>query len=88
MGINQRRHPRVAMKCRLRITHPDFGELICQTRDLSDGGVYVQHETLTEWPVGTRVQGQVLDLPIEAPVVDMELMRVDALGAGFRFLRG
>ncbi|TWI57662.1 PilZ domain-containing protein [Pseudomonas duriflava] len=87
MGINQRRHPRVSMKCRLRITHPTLGELIVQTRDLSDGGVYAQHPTLTEWPIGIQVQGQVLDLPIEAPVVNMELMRVDALGAGFRFLR-
>ncbi|MGH8352759.1 MAG: PilZ domain-containing protein [Pseudomonas sp.] len=82
---NQRRYPRTPMKCRIKISHPSFGELIAQTRDLSDGGVYVKHPDLTAFPVGTLVGGQVQDLPIAAPVLQMEVMRVDAEGAGLRF---
>ncbi|MFG5862887.1 PilZ domain-containing protein [Metapseudomonas lalkuanensis] len=83
---NQRQFPRTPMKCRIRISLPGFGELIAQTRDLSDGGVYVRHPDLARLPLGTVVTGQVQDLPMEAPILEMEVIRVDAEGAGFSFL--
>ncbi|MNQ68200.1 PilZ domain protein [compost metagenome] len=83
---SQRQHPRTAMKCRIKICHPSFGEVVAQTRDLSDGGVYVKHPDLLALPQGTLVTGQVQDLPIEAPVLQMEVMRVDAEGIGLRFI--
>ena len=82
----QREYPRTAMKCRIKISHPSFGELSATTRDLSNGGVYVKHPDLVALPVGTLVSGQVQDLPIEAPVLQMEIMRVDADGVGLRFI--
>ena len=87
MSANQRKHPRTPMKCRIRISHPLVGELVAQTRDLSDGGVYVRHERLLMLQPGDRVTGQVQDLPMEAPILDMEVMRVDSEGVGLRFLR-
>ncbi len=83
---NQRLHPRAPMKCRIRISHDSFGEVLGQTRDLSDSGVYVKHPQLTELQPGTVVSGQVQDLPIAAPVLEMEVMRVDVEGAGLRFV--
>lgn len=83
---NQRQYPRTPMKCRIKIAHESFGAIFGHTRDLSDGGVYVRHEALAALPVGTRVTGQVQDLPIEAPVLQMEVTRVDAEGAGLRFV--
>ncbi|MNY73378.1 PilZ domain protein [compost metagenome] len=74
------------MKCRIKICHPSIGEVVAQTRDLSDGGVYVKHPDLLALPQGTLVTGQVQDLPIEAPVLQMEVMRVDAEGIGLRFI--
>ncbi|WP_263143660.1 PilZ domain-containing protein [Pseudomonas sp. RIT-PI-AD] len=85
-GPNQREHPRIPMKCRIKIVHPSFGELIAQTRDLSDGGVYIRDASLAALPLGTRVTGQVQDLPMDAPVLQLEIMRVDADGAGLRFV--
>ncbi|MBD9656727.1 PilZ domain-containing protein [Pseudomonas sp. PDM12] len=87
MSANQRQHPRTPMKCRIKICHPSFGELVAQTRDLSDGGVYVKHEALVALEPGTRVTGQVQDLPIEAPILEMEVMRVTPEGVGLRFIR-
>ncbi|XXF08826.1 PilZ domain-containing protein [Pseudomonas sp. D2-3] len=87
MSANQRQHPRTPMKCRIKICHPSFGELVAQTRDLSDGGVYVKHESLADLEPGTRVTGQVQDLPVEAPILEMEVMRVSADGVGLRFIR-
>ena len=83
---NQRQHPRTPMKCRIRISHASFGDVFGQTQDLSDGGVYVHHEALAALPAGTRVTGQVQDLPFAAPVLEMEVMRTDGEGAGFRFV--
>ncbi|MCJ1886235.1 PilZ domain-containing protein [Pseudomonas sp. LA21] len=83
---NQRQHPRTPMKCRIKISHPSFGEVFGHTRDLSDGGVYVRHEALAGLPEGTQVSGQVQDLPMEAPVLLMEVIRTDAEGAGLRFV--
>ena len=83
---DQRQHTRTPLKCRLWIAYPD-GEIVGETRALSDGGVFVVHPELTRLPQGTRVVGQVLDLPIEAPKVTMEVMRTDGDGAGLRFLR-
>lgn len=82
----QRKHPRTPMKCRIKVTHASFGELIAMTRDLSNGGVYIKHTELVDLSLGTRLSGQVQDLPIEAPVLQMEVMRVDTEGAGLRFI--
>ncbi|GLX11837.1 MULTISPECIES: PilZ domain-containing protein [Pseudomonadaceae] len=87
MSANQRQHPRTPMKCRIKICHPSFGELVAQTRDLSDGGVYVKHDDLAALELGTRVTGQVQDLPIAAPILEMEVMRVTPEGVGLRFIR-
>ncbi|MNN44350.1 PilZ domain protein [compost metagenome] len=83
---NQRKYPRTSMKCRIAISHPSAGELIGQTRDLSESGVYVRNADLARLPIGTRVSGQVQGLPMEAPVLNMEVTRTDAEGAGLRFV--
>ena len=82
---NQRKHSRTPLKCRIRISHPSFGDLFGLTRNLSDGGIYVQHSGLADLPLGTRVSAQVQDLPGEAPLLEMEVTRTDAEGAGLRF---
>ncbi|MGE4405714.1 PilZ domain-containing protein [Pseudomonas sp.] len=84
---NQRQHTRTSIKCRIRITHPAFGAIFAQTRDLSDGGVYVRHPQLLVLQPGAVVTGQVQDLPIPAPELRMVVMRVDAEGVGLQFLR-
>lgn len=84
---NQRQYPRTPMKCRIKISHPSFGDVFGHTRDLSDGGVYVRHEVLAGLPVGTQVSGQVQDMPMDAPVLLMVVMRTDREGAGLRFVQ-
>lgn len=84
---NQRQYPRTMMKCRIKITHPDLGDVYGQTRDLSDGGVFVENADLASLAPGSEVQGQVQDMPIEAPVLRMVIQRVIAgEGAGLAFL--
>ncbi|HDZ58326.1 MAG TPA: PilZ domain-containing protein [Pseudomonas xinjiangensis] len=84
---NQRQHPRTPMKCRIKISHPDLGDVFGHTRDLSDGGVFVVNADLATLPPGTEVRGQVQDMPIEAPVLRMMVQRViPGEGAGMAFL--
>ena len=84
---NKRQYPRTMMKCRIRISHPDLGDVYGQTRDLSDGGVFVENPQLASLPPGTEVSGQVQDMPIEAPVLRMVIQRViPGEGAGLAFL--
>ncbi len=84
---NQRQYPRTMMKCRIRITHPAIGAVTAQTRDLSDGGVFVEHPDLATLAVGTEVTGQVQGMPIEAPILRMVIQRVvPGEGAGLAFL--
>lgn len=83
---NQRRHLRTHLSVEFKLIHPLWGEKTVATRDLSDGGVYLIIERADELPVGTVVAGQVLGLMEEAPLVLMEVVRVDACGVGLRFV--
>lgn len=84
---NQRQHPRTPMRCRIKISHPDVGELYGFTRDLSDGGVFVENADLTCLPPGTQVKGQVQDMPIEAPILAMLVQRaIPGEGIGLAFI--
>ena len=75
------------MKARIRISHPDLGEVFGHTRDLSDGGVFVDNPELATLEPGTEVSGQVQDMPFEAPVLRMAIQRVvPGEGVGLAFL--
>ena len=85
---NHRNNVRTPLKVRLRIEHPQHGELILITRDISDSGVYVLMDQAQDMlSIGERVSGQVQGLPMEAPILQLEVVRVEAMGVGLRFVR-
>jgi hypothetical protein len=85
---NHRSNVRTPLKVRLRIEHPLHGELILTTRDISDCGVYVlMDQAQDKLSIGERVRGQVQGLPMEAPTLQLEVVRVEAMGVGLRFVR-
>ncbi len=84
---NKRVYPRTMMRVRIRIRHPDLGDVYGHTRDLSDGGVFVDNPLLADLEPGTEVSGQVQDMPFEAPVLRMVVQRVvRGEGAGLAFI--
>ncbi len=84
---NKRVYPRTMMKARIKITHPGLGEVFGYTRDLSDGGVFVENPELAGLAPGTEVDGQVQDMPFEAPVLRMVIQRVvPGEGVGLAFV--
>ena len=84
---DQRRHVRTAFACRIKIIHESVGELLVKTRDISDGGVFVVLEPDQIPPVGTLLTGQVQGLMDDAPVLQLEVVRVEPTGVGLRFVQ-
>lgn len=83
---DKRRHIRTPLACRIKITHDSLGELVVKTRDISDGGVFVVLEPNQVPPIGTHVTGQVQGLMDDAPILEMEVVRVEPSGVGLRFV--
>ena len=84
---DKRRHVRTSFACRIKISHDSVGELLVKTRDISDGGVFVVLEPEQIPPIGTRLTGQVQGLMDDAPVLQLEVVRVEPAGVGLRFMQ-
>ena len=84
---DHRTNPRTPMKVKLKIGHPIHGDLMVTTRDISDSGVYILlDQAQQQLSVGEQVSGQVQGLPIPAPILQMRVVRVEAVGVGLVFL--
>ena len=86
MSSDQRRHPRTPLKCRIKISHASIGDIVVDTRNISNGGVFIVTEDIEMPPVGTVVAGQVQGMAAQAAVLDMEIVRVEPDGIGLKFL--
>ncbi len=86
MSKEKRRHIRTPLQCRIKIVHDSVGELVVKTRDISDGGVFVVLEPDQVPPIGTHLTGQVQGLMDDAPILEMEVVRVEPSGVGLRFV--
>jgi len=83
---NKRRHSRVPLNVEVKISHPDIGELIVKTRNLSDGGLFIVADPTAMPPIGEIVQGQVQAESGDFPVVSMKIVRTEDDGLGLQFI--
>lgn len=74
------------MKCQVKVSHPSIGEVVVETRDISDSGIFLLTEDVEMPPIGTIVEGQVQNMGMPGPVVKMEIVRLDPAGVGLRFI--
>ncbi|ROU01574.1 PilZ domain-containing protein [Marinobacter sp. R17] len=86
MSSDRRAYLRTALNAKVRVTHPTLGERVYNTRDISDGGVFVVSEEGERPNIGDRVQVQVQGLPVPAPILDMEVVRMTVDGFGLQFV--
>lgn len=83
---NKRQHERYPLSVDVKVTHPDIGEKIVKTRNISDSGLFIIVEP-TEMPaIGEVVVGQVQGEIEDAPVVKMKIVRMEDDGLGLKFL--
>lgn len=85
-GRNRRQHVRTKLRTQIKLTHPELEESIWSTGDISDGGVYLLAEGKQTPALGDVVKIQVQNLPVEAPVVEARVVRVDSEGIGLEFV--
>ena len=86
MENDKREHQRTPMKASVKLSYPWSGHVLCYTVDVSDGGIGLQ---VGEWkipPVGSIVKVQVQGLPVEAPVLNMEVVRIGKESVGLKFV--
>lgn len=83
---DKRKYPRTPMKCQVKVIHPDIGEKIINTRDISDGGIFLITDVVDMPPIGSIVQGQVQGLGGEGPILKLEIVRTESTGLGLKFI--
>lgn len=83
--IDKRRHPRIPMKCRVKIQHPSIGEVVFDSSDISDSGIFLLTGKFEELELGAIVKGQVQGMVVDAPVLDMRVVRITSEGVGLCF---
>jgi hypothetical protein len=82
---NRREHQRTPFQQRFTLFHPDAGAVIVNTRNFSNSGVFLETGPDLMLPIGTEVEGQLMDLAIAAPRVRMQVVRHGDDGMGMRF---
>ena len=82
MSSEKRQHLRTPLNTSVKVWHPSFGEAILPTRDISDGGMFIDDVDNILPGVGEVLEVQVQGVP-DAPIIKMEIMRD---GAGARFV--
>ena len=88
MSDNQRKHQRTPLKVQFKIWHDSFGEAMVLTRDVSEGGVFLITDSVdVDLPeIGTVLKGQVQNVMDDPPLVTMEIVRMEPVGIGLRFI--
>jgi hypothetical protein len=82
---NRREHQRTPFQQRFTLFHPAAGAVIVNTRDFSESGVFLETGPDLVLPIGTEVEGQLMDLAFAAPRVRMQVVRHGDDGMGMRF---
>ena len=83
---DQRHDHRTPMKVQVKVCHPSIGEVVVQTRDISDSGIFLLTEHISVPPIGTVVEGQVQGMDIAGPILKLEIVRMEPEGIGLKFI--
>ena len=88
MTENQRRHPRTEIKVSVELTFLDDPYTIVNTRDISEGGMFIEVNSPSKFPIGEMVHIHYLD-PLnnnEDTFKDAIFVRVADDGIGIAFV--
>lgn len=83
---NKREHERIPLSVDVKISHPDIGEKLVKTKNISDSGLFILVEPTSMPPIGEIVQGQVQGVVDDPPVVKMKIVRMEDDGLGLQFI--
>ncbi len=82
----KRMHFRKTVVARVRISHSTFGVIHTRTRNISDGGVYLELYNPPHLPVGAHIKMHMLDSAMPEIAFNMRVVRVDEFGVSLAFV--
>ncbi len=82
---DKRENVRCVLSVSVKISHPEIGEKIVKTRNISDSGLFLLIEPAEMPLLGEIVQGQIQGV-VDAPVVKMKIVRSEKEGLGLQFI--
>ena len=89
VGKNSRQHLRIGLVVDIELTLPDNEVMHVQTKNISDGGLYLVIDTKGIPPIGTevmvRIKNQLGDGE-EAPINRALVVRHEVDGVGLKFI--
>ncbi|GAA3551984.1 PilZ domain-containing protein [Zobellella aerophila] len=85
---DRRRHPRRKTTCKIRLSNEHFGPIKGNIKDMSEGGVFVEAVTTSDFSVGMRLEAVILDSDWDQtlPSLTMKVVRIEANGIGLEFV--
>jgi len=84
--LNKRHSIRTPMRVQVKVNHASIGEVIVNTRDISESGIFLLTEEIEMPPVGSIVQGQVQGMGGDGPILKLEIVRLEPAGIGLKFI--
>jgi hypothetical protein len=84
--INNRQHSRYPIAVSIKISHESIDEIILETKNVSDGGLFVVVSPDEMPPIGAIVKGQVQGMAEDSPIIEMKIVRQAEDGIGFQYI--
>lgn len=89
MSVEKRQHPRIDVHISVELRYEGEDKAVVCTRDLSDGGLFLEMMEYPLPPLGAQVEVRVTGTLAEGeepPLVRAEVVRVEDRGIAVRFL--
>lgn len=81
-----RKHGRTLVKCAVRLTHKEIGDVIAETRDISETGVFVSCRELVHFiSIGDEFEAKLYNTDKEVSETSMRVVRLTSDGVGLAF---
>ncbi|WP_185234839.1 PilZ domain-containing protein [Teredinibacter franksiae] len=81
-----RKHGRTLEKCLVRLNHADFGEVVVETRDISESGVFVSCRDIVRFiSIGDELHAKLYSECRNVSETSMKVVRLTDDGVGLAF---
>ena len=86
MTIDKRKSTRIPFQAKVSIAHGDMEPHTVGVRDISDGGIFIVVDGGIDLFIGLVLNVQMQGMPVEAPIREMQVVRLEHSGAGLKFV--
>ena len=85
--IERRQYPRHALRSPVQLTHPEFGRIDGQLKDMSEGGIFVEVDNPHSFKLNTWLEGRITGRGWDRtlPALAMMVVRIQASGIALQY---